>query len=177
MRAIPKPQVGEYPPYARMYIDRVPDDGRLLEHMAESLREATELVLPLAEERLQRPYASGKWTIKETLVHIVDDERIYAYRALRFARGDRTELPGFEQDDYVLLSGANARPVQEIMTEYAAVRDATIALFQGLPGDSWLRSGIANGHSTTVRALAYHIAGHEAHHIAILKERYLRHGG
>jgi len=173
VRTIPKPSAGEYPAEVRSYIDRVPDDGRLLEHMAESLRATTRLVLSLPEERLLRPYAPGKWTIKEALVHIVDDERIYSYRALRFARGDTTELPGFEQDDYVPLSGANDRPVQDIMAEYAAVREATIALFRGLPPQALLRSGVANGNLASVRALGYHITGHEAHHVHIIKERYL----
>lgn len=173
MRTIAKPDATEYPAYASVYIDRLPDDGRLLEHMAESLRETTGLVLSLSEERLLRPYAAGKWTIKESLVHVVDDERIYAYRALRFARGDATELPGFEQDDYVPLSGANERPVRDIMAEYAAVREATIALLRGLPEAALLRSGVANGNRASVRALAYHIGGHEAHHVHIIRARYL----
>lgn len=173
MRTIAKPEPKEYPAYARVYIDRLPEDGRLLGHMAESLRATTRLVLSLPEERLLRPYAPGKWTIKETLVHVVDDERIYAYRTLRFARGDTTELPGFEQDDYVPLSGANERPVRDIMAEFAAVREATIALFRGLPEPALLRSGVANGNLASVRALGYHIAGHEAHHLQIIKDRYL----
>ena len=173
MRTIVKPNPEEYPAYARVYIDRLPDDGRLLDHLAENLLATTTLALSLPEERLLRPYAPGKWTIKETLVHVVDDERIYAYRALRFARGDTTELPGFEQDDYVPISGANDRPVEDIMAEYAAVREATIALFRGLPEPAMLRSGVANGNRASVRALAYHIAGHEAHHVEIIKTRYL----
>jgi len=173
VRTIVKPNPEEYPAYARVYIDRLPDDGRLLDHLAENLLATTTLALSLPEERLLRPYAPGKWTIKETLVHVVDDERIYAYRALRFARGDTTELPGFEQDDYVPISGANDRPVEDIMAEYAAVREATIALFRGLPEPAMLRSGVANGNRASVRALAYHIAGHEAHHVEIIKTRYL----
>jgi hypothetical protein len=174
VHTIAKPLAGEYPPYASQYIDRLPDDGRLLEHLGQNLRAARELILTLPDESLLVPYAPGKWTIKEVLVHIVDDERIYAYRTLRFARGDQTELPGFEQDDYVVSSGANDRPVQDIMTEYGAVRAATIALFRGLPEEALLRAGVANGHRATVRALGYHIAGHELHHLAIVRERYLR---
>jgi uncharacterized damage-inducible protein DinB len=173
VRLIPKPEAGEYPAYAAMYIDRIPEDGRLLEHLAESLRAAVALVRPLPEAQLLRRYAPDKWTIKEALVHVVDDERIYAYRALRFARGDATELPGFEQDDYARLSGANERALDDILAEYSAVRAATIALFRGLPEEALTRAGVANGHRATVRALAYHIAGHEAHHVAILQSRYL----
>jgi uncharacterized damage-inducible protein DinB len=172
LRLIAKPKADEYPAYASMYIDLIPADGNLLDHLADNLREVTELVASLPAERLVRPYAPGKWTIKEALVHIVDDERIYAYRALRFARGDATELPGFEQDDYVRTSGANERPIEDIMAEYAAVRAATIALFRGLPETALTRSGVANEKRASVRALAYHIAGHEAHHVNIIKERY-----
>lgn len=174
MLTIAKPAPGEYPPYASQYIDLVPGDGRLLEHLAENLRATRELILTPPEEFLLQTYAPGKWTIKEVLVHVADDERIYAYRALRFARGDRTELPGFEQDDYVSLSGANDRSVHDIMGEYGAVRASTIALFRGLPEEALLRSGVANGNRATVRALGYHIAGHELHHVAIIRGRYLR---
>lgn len=118
-------------------------------------------------------YAEAKWTIKEILVHIVDDERIYAYRALRFARNDRTELPGFEQDDYTRASHANARSLTNIFEEYEAARSATIAMFNGFDDGALLRSGVANGTVMSVRAAAYHIAGHELHHVSIIRERYL----
>jgi uncharacterized damage-inducible protein DinB len=169
MRAIDKPGPGEFPAYASMYIDLLPGDGRVLEHLAANLRAARDLVSSLTEERLLHRYAPGRWTAKEVLVHVVDDERIYAYRALRFARGDPTELPGFEQDDYAAASGANDRGVDSIMAEYAAVRAATIALFEGLPEDTFGRGGVANGSHVTVRALAYHIAGHELHHLNLLR--------
>jgi uncharacterized damage-inducible protein DinB len=173
MRLIPKPKEGEYPPYAIMYIGLLPDDGLLLTHLRHHVIAIKELVLSLPGEKLNYRYAKNKWTIKEILVHIVDDERIYAYRALRFARNDKTELPGFEQDDYALYSAANERSIENIFEEYEAVRNATIALFNGLPEDSFLRIGIANNNKVSVRALAYHIAGHELHHINIIKERYL----
>jgi len=156
-----------------MYIGLVPDDGLLLKHLQDNFIAIRELILSLPEEKLHYRYAKDKWTIKEILVHIIDDERIYAYRALRFARNDKTELPGFEQNDYALNSGANDRSVQNILEEYEAVRHATIALFNGLPEDSFLRMGTANKNKVTVRALAYHIAGHELHHINIIKKKYL----
>jgi len=173
MRTIPKPNPGEYPPYARMYIDLLPDDGRLLEHLAENLRTTTELIRSLSEGQLLHRYAPDKWTIKEVLLHVVDDERIYAYRALRFARGDQTELPGFEQDDYVPPSKADERTAESLLAELAAVRAATIELYRGLPEEALLRSGVANGNRATVRALGWHIAGHEMHHVRLLRERYL----
>lgn len=175
MRDIPKPLPGEYPEYASMYIDLLPGDGRLLDHLARARAATTDLVLGLPEKTLLHRYAPDKWTIKEILVHIVDDERIYACRALRFARGDLTPLPGFEQDAFAASSQANERQAADILGEYAAVREATIALFRGLPEAAMLRSGIADGKRSTVRALGYHIAGHEAHHIAIVEARYLGH--
>ncbi|MEK7726872.1 MAG: DinB family protein [candidate division KSB1 bacterium] len=118
-------------------------------------------------------YAAGKWTIKETLVHISDDERIYAYRALRFARNDSTELPGFEQDDFARASNANARDLNDILDELATVRNATISLFNSFDEEALLRKGRADGKIMSVRAAAYHIAGHELHHMNIIKARYL----
>lgn len=173
MRSIPKPKEGEYPPYAHMYMRLVPDDCLLLKHLEDSFAMIKELILSLPEEKLIYRYAANKWTIKEALVHIIDDERIYAYRALRFARNDNTELPGFEQDDYALYSKANERSIENIFEEYKAVRESTIALFNGLPDEAFLRMGTANNNKATVRALAYHIAGHELHHINIIKEKYL----
>ena len=130
-----------------------------------------ELIHSLSEEKLLYRYAPGKWTIKEILVHIIDDERIYSYRALRFARNDRTELPGFEQDDYTAESNANERSLDSIFEEYEAVRKATIALFNGLDNEALLRRGKADGNEDTVRALAYHIAGHELHHIHFVRNK------
>ena len=173
MRSIAKPQEGEFPRYANMYIRLMPDDGLLLKHLEDNFIATKELILSLNEEKLNYSYAANKWTIKEILVHIIDDERIYAYRALCFARNDKTELPGFEQDDYALYSRANERSIENIFEEYEALRNATIALFNGLPEDSLLRAGTANNNKATVRAMAYHIAGHELHHMNIIKEKYL----
>src|SRR5437868_7740336 len=109
MQRIEKPEAGEYAPYTIMYIGLLPDDGLVLKHLQANLQATTDFILSLPEEKLTYRYAEGKWTIKEILVHLIDDERIYAYRALRFARHDKTELPRFEQDDYALHSGANER--------------------------------------------------------------------
>jgi uncharacterized damage-inducible protein DinB len=173
MRTIAKPEPGEYPPYARTYIDLLPDDGRLLEHLEANLRATAELIGSLSEEQLLHRYAPDKWTIKEVVLHVIDDERIYAYRALRFARDDQTELPGFEQDDYVPPSKADERSAESLLAELAAVRAATIELYRGLPEEALFRSGIANGNRASVRALGYHLAGHELHHLRLIRERYL----
>jgi uncharacterized damage-inducible protein DinB len=156
-----------------MYIKLLPDDGLLLKHLQDNFIAMKQLILSLPDDKLNYRYAQNKWTIKEILVHIIDDERIYAYRALSFARNDKTELPGFEQDDYVSLSGAGERSLENIFEEYESVRRSTIALFNGLPEDCFLRMGTANSNKATVRAMAYHIAGHELHHLNIIKEKYL----
>ena len=126
MKLIEKPSAGEYAPDTIKYIGLLPDDGLVLKHLADNRQATEEFIRSLPAEKLTYCYAEGKWTIKEILVHIVDDERIYSYRALRFARNDRTELPGFEQDDYARYSGANERDTHDILEEYATVRAATI---------------------------------------------------
>ena len=170
---IEKPEEGEYAPYTISYIGLLPDDGLVLQHMEDNLKATSDFILSLPEEKLTSRYAEGKWTIKEILVHIIDDERIYAYRALRFARNDKTELPGFEQDDYARHSGANERDIKDILQEFAVVRQATISLFKGLAREALTRAGVADGKVMSVRAAAYHIAGHELRHINVIKERYL----
>ena len=173
MRLIEKPRKDEYPPYAEMYMKLVPGDGKLLQHLKDNFIAVKKLINSLPAQKLLYRYEKNKWTIKETLVHIIDDERIYAYRAMCFARNETQSLPGFEQDDYALYSGANDRDLDNIFEEYEAVRNATITLFNGLPEDALTRSGIANDNKATVRALAYHIAGHEQHHMNLIIEKYL----
>jgi len=173
MKLIEKPKRGEYPPYAIMYIKLLPNDGMVLQHLKNNFVAIKNFILSLPEQKLTYKYAEGKWTIKEMLVHIIDDERIYAYRAMCFARNDKTKLPGFEQDEYAFFSEANKRDIKNILEEYEAVRNATIALFNGLSDEALLRKGTANKKKATVRAMAYHIAGHEMHHINILREKYL----
>jgi uncharacterized damage-inducible protein DinB len=173
MKKIEKPEEGEYAPYTIMYIGLLPDDGLVLKYLEENLKATKDFILSLPEEKLIYRYAEGKWTIKEILVHLIDDERIYAYRALRFARNDKTELPGFEQDDYAIHSGANEREIKDILKEFTTVRKATISLFEGLDGKALTRTGVASGNIMSVRAASYHIAGHEMRHLNIIKERYL----
>ncbi len=172
MKHIPKPAAGEYAPYTLMYIDLVPNDGQVLQHLQTSLADITDFVRSCPADRLDVPHAPGEWTIKEILVHIIDDERIYCYRALRYARGDSTELPGFEQDDYVPYSNANARSLDSILDELTAVRHATIAFFNSVDDDALLRRGVGSGNIMSVRAAAYHIAGHEMHHLQSIKQNY-----
>jgi hypothetical protein len=111
--------------------------------------------------------------VKEVVGHLADSERVFAYRALRFARADATELAGFDENHYAANSSFDERPLAEVLREFEAVRAATVALLHGLPGPAWDRRGVANGNPVTVRALAWIIAGHERHHRALLAERYL----
>lgn len=173
MKKISKPQPGEYAPYTAIYIGLLPEDGLVLQHLQNNLEVTRALVLSLPKEKLLHRYAEGKWTIKEILAHLSDDERIYAYRALRFARSDKTELPGFEQDDYARYSRANERSREDLLHELTTVRNATIALFESFDEEALLRAGMADGKIMSVRAAAYHIAGHELRHLNIIKERYL----
>jgi len=173
MKKIEKPAAGEFAPETIVYIGLLPDDGRVLDHLANNLKATSEFILSLPEEKLLYRYAEGKWTMKEIMVHISDDERIYAYRALRFARGDATDLPGFDQDAYAIQSNANERDIKDILDEFATVRQATISLFEAFDSKALMRAGMADGRIMSVRAAAYHIAGHEMRHINIIRERYL----
>jgi uncharacterized damage-inducible protein DinB len=168
------PSKNEYPEYIEMYLTWVKKDGSLLEQLENSLKKTKTLVSKLTDEELNYRYEENKWTIKEVLVHIIDDERIYGYRALSFARNDITELPGFEQEDYVYNSDAQERSINSIMEEYEALRISTIKLFSGFSKKALLREGVANYNKTSVRALGYHILGHELHHVNIIEELYLK---
>ena len=175
MRIIAKAKKGDFPAYAEMYMKLLPDDGLVLKHLADNFLMIKELIYSLPEEKLYYRYGTGKWSIKEVLIHIIDDERIFSYRALRFARNEQQNLIGFDQDSYAMYSEADKRQLDNIFDEYEAVRKATIALFNGLPENSFDRMGHGTGsfNDATVRALVYHIAGHELHHLNLIKARYL----
>ena len=178
-RQILRPDKNEYPSYSQHYFDLIKTDSDILQELNDNFFKLKELIYSLSSDRLLYRYAKNKWTIKETLVHNIDDERIFSYRALRYARNDDTPLLSFEQDNYVSYAYANDRSLESIFDEYEAVRNATLTLFQNLPEDALMRRG--GGIDTdgnvynirTVRALAYHITGHELNHIKIIKERYL----
>lgn len=172
MKIIKKPNNEEYHANEPRLADLIPNDGFLMEHLAINLANTQKFVLTLPEDKLLYRYAEGKWSIKEVINHLIDMERIYAYRALRFARNDKTILPGFDDNEYVKHSGANSRDISALLKEFEAVRHSTIAMIDGLEEEAFIRSGIINDKSVSARALLYHIAGHELHHIRILKEKY-----
>ena len=173
MKLIKKPNDEEFHANEPLLANLVPDDGLLLEHMIANLKSTKEFLLSLSEDKLRYRYAKDKWTIKEVLIHLIDMERIYTYRALRFARNDQTELPGFDDKHYVFHSGAINRDVLSLLKELEAVRYSTIAMVEGFDENALARSGTINGKPVSVRALIYHIAGHELHHVKVIKERYL----
>jgi len=178
-RKILKPERTEYPNYSQHYFDLIRTDDNILQELHDNFYKIKDFIYYLSEDELGYRYQPGKWTIRETLLHLIDDERILAYRALRYARNDRTPLHGFEEKDYAKYSNANDRSLETLFEEYWSVRLSTLLLFQNLPDESLFRSG--SGIDTdgsiinerTVRALAYHIAGHELWHIKLIKERYL----
>jgi hypothetical protein len=168
-----RPQPGEYADYARPDIDRVQGDDAVTALEAQ-LADTLALLAPFDDAAVAGlTYARGKWTLKEVLQHLADDERIFAYRLLCIARGDRTLLPGFDEKLYASNSRAEARPLAELIEEYKSVRLATLSLLRGLPGAAWGRRGVINGYEATPRGLAFHIAGHELRHVSALRDKYL----
>jgi uncharacterized damage-inducible protein DinB len=166
------PETTEYNPYYNQYVQYLKGED-VISSLEKGVIGVNDLMASLTEEKLKSAYAEGKWTIKEVLQHIMDTERIFCNRALRFARNDKTELPGFDQDDYVPFSGANERNSMEMLREYNAIRQATITLFQGFSDEMLARVGVASGSNMSVRAIAHVITGHERHHVNVIKERYL----
>jgi len=169
---IPRPEPDEYSAYYAAYVAAAPD-GDLLSVMERRVEEWRRLARAVGEERAAQPSAPGKWSMRDTIQHVVDTERVMAYRALRAARGDATPLSPFEQDDFVRVAGANDRTCDDLIGELEAVRHATIALFRPLSDEALARRGIASGAPITARALAYIIAGHELSHLRLLGERLL----
>ena len=169
---VTRPEAGEYAPYYEKYVS-LSRDGDVIETLERQAAETLALLGGLPEERGASRYEPGKWSVKELFGHVIDGERVFAYRALRIARGDRTPLPGFEQDDYVAHGRFDARTLRDLCDEYEHVRHATLALLRSFDAEAWRRTGTASDNPVSVRALAHIIAGHEAHHLRILRERYL----
>jgi hypothetical protein len=167
-----RPVEGEFLPYYEAYIKLVPA-GDVLVTLETQISETQSMLRALPASSSTYRYAPGKWSVNELVGHLIDSERIFAARALRFARNDATPLPGFEQDDYVRNSKFEAYPTAELASEFDTVRRATVFLFKHLDEAAWMRRGTANNAEVTVRALAYIIAGHELHHREILRSRYL----
>lgn len=167
-----RPAPTEYVAYYSRYIEKVAGED-VIAALKNQLRETIAFLNCITNEEASSRYAPGKWSVREVLGHIIDTERIFAYRALRIGRGDATPLPGYEQDDYI--KGANFDKVRwsALIEEFELVRRANILMFSGFTDDAWMRSGIANNAPVTARALAWIIAGHELHHRGVIEEKYL----
>lgn len=167
-----RPAASEHAPYYGTYVKLVPD-GDVLAALAKQGNETQKLLRALDERRSLHRYAEGKWSIREVVGHMTDTERVFTYRALRFARADATALPGFDQDVWAKTTNANTQTLASLLDDFQALRAATITLFRGFDDAAWDRAGTASDNRVSVRALAWITAGHEIHHVNILKERYL----
>jgi hypothetical protein len=167
-----RPGADEFAEYYGRYITRVPD-GPILATLRRQMDETQAVLRAVPEARGGHRYAPGKWSVKEVVGHVTDVERVFAGRALHFARGEAQPLPGMDQDAYVAAADFDRRPLAAILGELEAVRRASLALFEGLEGDAWMRRGVASGCTFTVRAVPWILAGHELHHREVLRERYL----
>jgi hypothetical protein len=167
-----RPAADEYLEYYGKYISLVPEDDAI-EALERQHAEMMPFLRGLSEAQGALRYAPGKWSIKQVLGHVTDGERVFAYRAMRIARGDQTPLPGFDENDYVKAATFDQQPLAELVDGLDATRRSTLALFRGLDADAWPRRGVANNDTVSARALAYIIAGHARHHLTLIKERYL----
>jgi len=167
-----RPDASEFAVFYAGYIAKVPD-GDLLRTLEQQDEDTMALLAAVPELKGSFAYAPGKWTLKDVIGHIADSERVFAYRALRIARGDQTPLPGFDENDWVSSAGCAGRTLADLLGELRAVRAGTLALLRHLPAEAPTRRGTANNIEFSVRALAWIIAGHERHHLGIIRERYL----
>jgi hypothetical protein len=166
-----RPDSSEYAPFYHGYVESVPE-GDIVELLRSGGQELVEAIGRIPEDRGGFRYGPEKWSIREVLGHLIDAERIFAYRALRVGRGDRTPLASFDENEYVKTAGSDARTIADLVRELAAVRETTVILFESLPDQAWGERGVASGKDVSLRALAYITAGHARHHLSILRERY-----
>ncbi len=167
-----RPEPSEHLPYYEKYIRLVVGEDPLAA-LASQIGETLATLRAVSEAGSLNRYAPGKWSLREVIGHVTDAERVFAYRALRIARGDATPLAGFEQEDWMVSAGFDERSFHDLLDELATVRQASVLLLRPLGAEAWRRRGVASGGDVSVRALAFIIAGHELHHMAIVHEKYL----
>lgn len=170
---IDRPEETEYAPFYGRYVSLVPS-GDILTTLSAQLDDALAFLRAIPASDGGSRYAPGKWSIKELVGHVIDAERIFAYRALCFARNDGAPLAGFEENEYVRQASFNDYPLGDLVDEFESVRKSTLFFFRHLDAEAWMRRGVASESEVSVRALAYIIAGHELHHRGILRDRYLQ---
>lgn len=168
---VSRPRPGDHAPYYARYVERVPD-GNVVDLLEQQGRETIALLRRVDDARSRHRYAPDKWSVRQVVGHLSDTERVFAYRALTFARGDTAALPGMDQDAWVPASNADERAIADLVAEFSAVRAASVALLRGFGPAEFARAGTASNNHVTVGALAYIMAGHELHHVGILREQY-----
>ena len=171
MRRIPRPLATEYPAYFGHYVGLVPETD-ILNVLVKQADAAVELLASLDDEAALHRYAPGKWSIKEVMGHLIDTERLFVYRAMSFARGDATDLPGMDEDAWVDGADFDRVPLIDLLMEFRTVREGTVRFFDNLDDASYTRQGTANGLTFGVNSTPWLIAGHERHHLGVLRERY-----
>ena len=168
-----RPNSAFYPAYYEKYIDLVPKTDNVLTELHNQMMDTIDLVTSLDDETLMSAYAPGKWSILDILVHLLDVERVLTYRALSIARGDKTPLPGFEEENWAKEARANDRKILNLVKEFSLLRSSTIELFNSFDEKMWLQKGTANGNEFIVSSFPYIICGHEIHHRNVIEERYI----
>lgn len=174
MKKISKPGFTEFALFYESYIERVDDSTSVLDQLKQSAKDVTALYKSLSEEQLHYSYAEGKWSMKDILMHMIDVERVFAYRAMRFARMDRTPLPFFDENEFAKNANADKINTTKLLKEYNACRNLTLAFFNNLNAKQMLHTGIASNCAMSVRACAWIILGHEMHHRGVMRERYVK---
>ncbi|MSR05891.1 MAG: DinB family protein [Gemmatimonadetes bacterium] len=169
---IPRPVAADYPPYFAQYIEQVPD-GDVIDLLKSQVEDTMKTLSAVKEAEAGFRYAPGKWSIREVVGHVVDTERIFVYRAVCFARGETNPLPGFDENVYAANSGADGKSLVAHLDEFRTQRAATVSFLSGLSAEALLRRGTANSREYVMRAIPFIIAGHERHHLGVIKERYL----
>ena len=167
-----RPEPTEYADYYHKYISRVAE-GNIIAVLGSQIDNTVALLHGLSDAQAGFRYAPDKWSVKQVVGHLIDSERVFGYRAMRFARNDQTPLSGFEQNDYVDAATFDDQGLSDLTSEFEHVRRANLLMLRGLGPDAWERRGEANGNAVSVRALAYIIAGHELHHVEIIRTKYL----
>ena len=167
-----RPELGDYAPYYENYIKLV-EDGDILKILNDQSKRTQDVLNSFSEHRGNFRYADGKWTVKEVVGHLLDTERVFAYRALCIARAEKKSLPGFDQDDYVKEGNFNRRELFELNYEFRLLRESNLLLFRSFTPEMLIKKGFANETSVTVLAILFMIAGHEKHHMKVLREKYM----
>jgi uncharacterized damage-inducible protein DinB len=169
---ITKPTIDEYAPFYANYVAQN-GDADVIQILTELKDSTYKLFNSLPQEKADYAYAPGKWRLKQLLSHMIDAERVFAYRVLCFSRGDKNALPGFDENDYVEQAELSIRTLNDLAQEFKALREANLYLYRSITTEQSLITGVASGKAVSVRALLYIIAGHEIHHVNVIKERYL----